>query len=340
MTQTTVRIAEALAAYVTDQSQILEIIKTHDTLEHANEVLRRLTGIRCFFPDHKALEEFEQALHLPLLVGDPRSGREWGDFQTPLDLAGRVCRYLAETGVAPRTIIEPTCGTGSFVLAALDAFPMAELVYGVEVQEQYHWQLRIALLMRALQGRRSLAEIELHRDDVFVHRFSTEVRQAQNTLIIGNPPWVTSAELGVLQSRNAPPKRNVKALSGLDAVTGKSNFDLGEAVILRILDLFSRQRGTLAMLCKNSVTKNVIEGLPQRQYTVSNARALAIDAKHEFGAAVKASLFVLDMGMAKPTYTCQVAALERPQHVMRTFGWTHSHFVSDIQGYDVGADLG
>ncbi len=39
-------------------------------------------------------------------------------------------------------------------------------------------------------------------------------------LVVGNPPWVTSAELGALGSDNHPRKSNIKGLRGLDARTG------------------------------------------------------------------------------------------------------------------------
>ena len=47
-------------------------------------------------------------------------------------------------------------------------------------------------------------------------------------LVLGNPPWVTSAQLGALGSGNAPRKENRGGLRGLDAMTGKSNFDVSE----------------------------------------------------------------------------------------------------------------
>jgi len=59
---------------------------------------------------------------------------------------------------------------------------------------------------------------------------------------------VTSAELGALNAENLPVKRNVKGLNGLDALTGKSNFDIGEFILLRMLELFSGQRGTFLAL--------------------------------------------------------------------------------------------
>jgi hypothetical protein len=245
-----------------------------------------------------------------------------------------VCRHLAETGVSPQLIIEPTYGTGNFILTALHSFPNAELVYGVEIQEKYQWHLKMALLTQALRGHRPAAEIELHQDDIFTHRFPDRILKAQSILILGNPPWVTSAELGALNAENLPVKRNVKGLNGLDALTGKSNFDIGEFILLRMLELFSGQRGTLAMLCKNSVIKNIVEALPQRQFKVSNIRAYGIDAKREFGASVDASLLVLDMGVSRSTFTCRAVTLSRPDQTLHVFGWTGNKFVSDVKGYE------
>lgn len=341
MRQTALYIAEAVSEYIVEPSRthLLDMISAYDTVERANEELRRLTGIRRFFHDHEALKEFRRILMLPASSTVPCKNREWGDFQTPPGLAAQVCHYLVEIGVSPRIIVEPTYGAGSFILAVLKSFPTVELVYGVEIQEKYQWHLKLALLIKALRDHRTSAEIELHQDDIFTHRFSDEILKAQDMLIIGNPPWVTNAELGTLDARNLPTKRNIKALKGMDAITGKSNFDIGEFVLLRMLDLFSSQRGTLAILCKNSVIKNIVEILPQRRLKVSNIEALEIDASREFGAAVVASLLVMDMGASNPAFTCQVATLDHPNRVSSTFGWTHKRFVSNVEDYESNGDL-
>jgi len=270
---------------------------------------------------------------------ESRKDREWGDFQTPPGLADQVCNYLVEIGLSPGVIIEPTYGAGNFILAVLKSFPTAKLVYGVEIQEKYEWHLKLALLTEALRGHRASAEIELHKDNIFTHRFSDEIIRSQDILLIGNPPWVTSADLGALDSLNLPAKRNVKRLNGMDAMTGKSNFDIGEFVLLRMLDLFSGRRGTLAMLCKNSVIKNILEILPKRRFKVSNIRALEIDASREFGASVDASLLVMDMGSSHPAFICQVATLDHPNRATRAFGWVHSKFVSNVEDYKSNFEL-
>ncbi|MBI3761876.1 MAG: SAM-dependent methyltransferase [Chloroflexi bacterium] len=341
MSDAALRIAEAASRYVVGPSRIrlLDMISAYDTLEHANAEIHQLTGIRRFFRDLEALEELRRALTMLPSSSIPDTSREWGDFQTPQSLADQVCSYLADTGLSPRVIVEPTFGTGNFILAALKSFPTAELVYGVEIQDKYEWNLKVALLNKALAGNRVSAEIELHQDDIFTHRFSDDVLHAQDILVLGNPPWVTSAELGALEAQNLPAKRNIKSLGGMDAKTGKSNFDIAEFVLFRMLELFSERRGALAMLCKNAVAKNLVEILPQRQFKVANIRALEIDAGREFGASVEASLLVLDMGAPRPEFTCQVASLYEPGGANRAFGWTQGKFVANIEDYEAVSEF-
>ena len=56
-----------------------------------------------------------------------RSQVEFGDFQTPLTLAKEVCGLLRRQRVLPEFVLEPTCGTGAFLIAAAETFPRAAL---------------------------------------------------------------------------------------------------------------------------------------------------------------------------------------------------------------------
>lgn len=61
---------------------------------------------------------------------------EYGDFQTPPELANQVCQKLVELGVNPDIVIEPTCGIGTFVEAAVQNFSSA-MVLGIEINSNY-----------------------------------------------------------------------------------------------------------------------------------------------------------------------------------------------------------
>ena len=341
MSPTAQRIAEAVSEHIIELSQtrLAEMVASYKTLKRANDELLYLTGIRHFFESQREFDEFRRLIKLPGQKLDAQKSREWGDFQTPPTLAKQVCQYLVETGVSPTVVVEPTYGAGSFILAALEAFPTIKLVYGVELQERYEWHLKIALLIKALLGRHASAESELHQDNIFSHEFPERVSKAQSLLVIGNPPWVTNAELGALGSDNLPKKQNIKAFNGMDALTGKSNFDISEYILLRLLDLFSACHGTLAMLCKTSTAKNIVEMLPKRQFSVSHLRTLEINAAREFGVAVEACLLVMNLGASRSEQTCQVATLENPRSISRVFGWAGNRFVSNVKDYQSNSEL-
>ncbi len=322
-----------------NQDSILDFISSCATFARANEEIRCLTGIRRFFPDAATFERFPRILTSLDANIDPRNTREWGDFQTPPALAERVCNLLAAGGWSPSVVIEPSYGEGNFIFAVLRAFPTTKLIYGVELQERYEWQFKVALLVESLLGNRHTAQIDIQRDSIFTHQFPDEILAAEDVLIVGNPPWVTSAELGSLESRNLPAKRNIKSLAGLDALTGKSNFDVAEYVLRRMIELLNGRRGKLAMLCKNSVVKNIVERLPNDGCHVSEVRQVEIDAKREFGVSVEASLLLLTTGRPNRLMTCQVSILNEPERVKRTFGWSRNKFVSSVEGYEETFEL-
>ena len=62
---------------------------------------------------------------------------EFGDFQTPDVLALATCEMLNRLGVSPRSIVEPTCGRGSFLRASTSVFPNCTQVIGFEINPDY-----------------------------------------------------------------------------------------------------------------------------------------------------------------------------------------------------------
>lgn len=222
---------------------------------------------------------------------------EYGDWQTPYQLAERVCRLLKNRGVAPVELFEPTCGTGTFIRAALEVFTTIKRVYAVEIYQPYLEQVQALADL--------YPEVEFH---LFCHNiFDFDFRQirAHNLLVLGNPPWVTNSKLSVLNSTNVPPKSNVKRHQGLDALTGKSNFDLAEYIVSTVLQSLSSFSCSqvrevtaepdvpvqFALLVKNSVIKKLVWDY-QNHLLLESLAQFEINALKEFGAAVNASLFV------------------------------------------------
>ena len=120
-------------------------------------------------------------------------------------------------------------------------------------------------------------------------------------LVVGNPPWVTNAELGSLASARMPPKSNVKGLSGLEARTGASNFDVAEAVWLKLAHDLASEAPTIALLCKTSVARSILRFANRAGLPIIEATIRRIDAGRWFHAAVDACLFRVTLAKADET---------------------------------------
>jgi hypothetical protein len=151
-------------------------------------------------------------------------------------------------------------------------------------------------------------------------------------MILGNPPWVTNATLSALESKNLPTKSNFKGHSGFDALTGKSNFDIAEFILLKLIRDFTGEKVSIAMLCKNTVIRNLVEATKKQNLPITNIQAFNFDAASEFDVACDASLFVADITNESAARTCNVSRLEDVS-THSVFGWVGEDFVSNVSLY-------
>lgn len=213
---------------------------------------------------------------------------EFGDWQTPLGLATIVCERLKVIGANPVHIIEPTCGVGAFVLAAAEAFPRATII-GHEINVDYLESLR-----QSLDSVPSPERISLEVADFFKKDWRGSLDRTEGELlVIGNPPWVTSAGIGAIGGANLPDKSNFQGRSGFDAMTGKANFDISEYMMIEMLRWFRGRSGTLAMLCKTAVARKVLAHAQKQRALVHGLCMVGIDTKKHFDASVESCLLVM-----------------------------------------------
>ncbi len=313
-------------------NRIIESAYSNKDIVKLNEVIYQLTGIRSYFLTLKDKDEFLKKQKQPEINLQIRSDKQYGDFQTSQEFAAKVCSILLQKGIDPDIVIEPTSGVGNFILAALRAFKGISRVVGVEVQEEYVRSSKALLLEEFLNDSFERTDIEIIHDDIFTHNFDEALFGNENEiLIIGNPPWVTNSEL---EGKNLPEKSNFKKTSGLDAITGKANFDISECIILHLLNQFRNCNGKLALLCKTQVVKNILSFLPATDFTPSNLEMLTFDAKKEFNASVDACLFIADLHSTIADRHCKVYDINNSSNVIRRFGWVEDKFVSDISKYE------
>lgn len=255
---------------------------------------------------------------------------EFGDFQTPPPLAGAVCDLLERLGNAPAAVVEPTCGQGHLLLAALDRFPRAAVAVGLDVNVGY-----LAGLERSLAERAAGRTVRLVHGNFFAADWVAMLAELpEPLLVIGNPPWVTSAELGSLASGNLPPKANFQRHVGLDAITGKSNFDISEWMLIRLLESLHGRSGTLAMLCKTAVARKSLLHAWKHAFSLDAAALYGIDAARHFGASVDACLLVCDFRPGRRSQHARVFAGFDAKQPASELGWRMERVVADVKMFD------
>jgi SAM-dependent methyltransferase len=260
-------------------------------------------------------------------VGSPLLRRDLGDFQTPPGLVSAILDRLDSLGVPRSRVLEPTCGRGHFLAALLDRRDPPREMFGLEIQADH---LEVA---RASLG--ADPSIGLEQADLFAIDLAR--RPAWRTdgplLVVGNPPWVTTAELGRLNSTNRPSRSRIAGVSGLDARTGRSNFDLAEAVWVKLLSELDEPGTTIALLCKTATARNVLRWGVRASRPIASASIHRIDARQWFGAAVDACLFVVRIGQGTTSSTAEVyadLASDIPESVV---GVVDGMLVADLEAF-------
>jgi hypothetical protein len=254
-----------------------------------------------------------------------RDKAQFGDFQTPPALALDVLRLVKRLGVDARTVIEPSCGKGAFLVAAADVYPEAH-ISAIEINGDYLADAKAAIANHARKEFIHASFFDVDWDELIGG-------SKEPILIVGNPPWVTNSELGSLGSSNLPAKSNFQKLSGFDAVTGKSNFDISEWMLLQNLSWLQARKGALAVLCKTAVARKVARFAWKHRIKMSDARIYPIDAGKQFGAAVDACLFYAEVDGSNAVHECGIYPTFDAAEPQQTFGFMDGSLVSDVRDY-------
>lgn len=250
---------------------------------------------------------------------------EYGDFQTPYSLAVRALKTLP--GIEePQFVLEPTCGKGAFLKAAYKLWGDTPKYFGLDLNQEYVSEAKASLS--------KCQRLQIEHDDFFKYQWPNLLKGVDTpVLLIGNPPWVTNSDLGYVKSSNLPTKSNFLKYKGFEALTGKSNFDISEWMLIQYAEWLKEKKATVAVLCKTYVARKVLTYVWSKNYSVSQAKLYGIDALEHFNASVDASFFVMQFNAGPISYECEFYDSLDEREPSKKLGFYKGKIYSDIEKY-------
>ena len=258
-----------------------------------------------------------------------RGKQEYGDYQTPVGFAEKVCRYLKDyRHIKPSAVVEPTCGVGNFLKSSF-LFGANEY-YGIEINPEY---------CEICRSFKNGSKVNIINSDFFAFSSRALIKDKRQILVIGNPPWATNSTLSALGSDNLPVKVNFKGLKGIDAITGASNFDICEYIILQLINEYRDTNTVISMLCKTSVARNIFKEMKRNSVAFVLCDILEFDASKVFDINVSACVLIIQLS-DKPISSdvCNVYDFEYPEKVKAQFGYVNGRFYSNLDAYTENFD--
>lgn len=251
---------------------------------------------------------------------------EFGDFQTPDSLTNIIIDILSKKNISPTIVIEPTCGVGGILLAACKKFLPAKAI-GIEINKKYTDQV--------ISGISPNSHINIINGDIFksIGKIAEQIVKEDVSLFIGNPPWVTNSGVASIEGSNVPVKENLKDLRGIDAITGKSNFDISEYILLKLIEQFHNSKSIFAFLCKTIVARNLLKWSWNKEIPYKYSEIYPIDSKKYFNTAVDACLFIIDFTSKDGAKECQVYNSIETRKLVGTHGYYKNRLIVDINKF-------
>jgi len=137
--------------------------------------------------------------------------------------------------------------------------------------------------------------------------------------------------VGSIGGSNLPEKSNFQGHKGFDAITGKSNFDISEWMLINMLGWFSDRRVTFAMLCKTAVARKALIHAWKHAIPIRSAMYL-IDAKKEFNVSVDACLLIAEASNEE-LLECPIYPNLEATKPRQTIGYQEEHLVAEVSAY-------
>ncbi|PSF31162.1 SAM-dependent methyltransferase [Aphanothece hegewaldii CCALA 016] len=258
---------------------------------------------------------------------------EFGDFQTPQELTDSIVQLVKTQQNNLKSIIEPSCGTGNFIISCLSYLSEVDHIIGAEINQKYLDSLNLKINTIEIN-----TKIHLIKNNFFIINWSNLIKNLlEPILIIGNPPWVTNSKLGSFKSSNLPSKNNFQNKKGLDAITGKSNFDISEWMILQYLEWLHNKNGVIAVLCKTSVARKILIHVWSNKLHILETKIYSVNALKYFAVSVDACLLIIKTSknyQKRILQKCLVYPTLLAQQPINVIGFKDNFLISNLSDFE------
>ena len=257
----------------------------------------------------------------------------YGDFQTPREFCESVVTLIDEKyHFVPKIVLEPTIGEGNFLLPFRNK---NILLLGIDINEEYVNQTN--LLFNACN--KNIVKASAFDFD-FYKAFKLE--DDLPLLCIGNPPWITNSQLSSADSSNLPIKTNaIKDNNGFSAISGSSNFDVAEYILIHLFSNLKNRDNTLfAFLVKSIVARNIFRDAKKHGFNFNIFDVYNFDAREVFDVSCDACLLVCSLNQTKQKvkYASEYD-LSDPYKIVKKYGFVNEVFVSNVDKYIKGQSI-
>ncbi len=268
----------------------------------------------------------------------PRSWRHWaGEYYTPDWLAGRLLDAVGYRGISNGRLIDPACGSGTFLCEAVSrlvdrssvadgvetrrrlAGQVLESVAGVDINPLAVWTAR-ANLLAALCGLldEPPGELPIVAADSILSPPTVGSFGQPFDFVVGNPPWIAWDRLPTDYRNATKPLWSHYGLFSLGASAarhGGAKKDLSMLMVYAAADRYLTRGGRLAMVLPQIVFQSAGSGDGFRRFVLPDGTKLGVFRIDDYS---QVRVF------AASNWTCTVCLEKgRPtQYPVECFRWT------------------
>ena len=178
---------------------------------------------------------------------------------------------------------------------------------------------------KSLRSSRAIFSVELANDPKIVARSLASNRESA----LGHKRRTRK-----FRDTNLPYKSNFQKHRGIDAITGKGNFDISEWMLIKALEWIKGRNAAVAMLCKTAVARKILLHAWKFTYNLESSAIYEIDAAKQFGAVVDACLLVIKSSTILQNFECRVYTGFSEAQPVKVFGFRNNHLVADVNLFE------